>query len=70
MKKTCLILALAIFGFGYFVGSTSGRTMHEKQLSEMDIVTRVERISYIPANLRTDAEMLIVKSYLDKRTSE
>jgi hypothetical protein len=69
-KIFILTAALAIFALGYSAGSTSGQSAHDKQLSEMDIVTRAERISYIPANLRTDREMSIVKSYLDKRVNE
>ena len=62
-KIVILVSALCLFALGHASGVSSATTA---RVQEMDISTRVERISYIPTHLRTDAEMAICRTYREQ----
>ena len=62
-KLVILVIAALWFSVGYIAGIRSATA---ERVQEMDISTRVERISYIPTHLRTDAEMAFCRTYQEQ----
>ena len=62
-KVVILVCAIALFALGHATGVSNAATYAAQ---EMDISTRVERISYIPTHLRTDAEMAVCRIYREQ----
>ena len=62
-KIAILVSALCLFALGHASGVSSAS---DYRAQEMDISTRVERISYIPTHLRTDAEMAVCRIYREQ----
>jgi hypothetical protein len=62
-KIVILVSALCLFALGHANGVSSAT---KSRIEEMSFEQRVERISYIPTHLRTDAELAICRTYQEQ----
>jgi hypothetical protein len=62
-KIVILVCALCLFALGHAFGVSSAT---DARVAELTIEQRVERISFIPTHLRTDAELAICRTYQEQ----